>query len=128
VSIDESPKNLFQLIGPEFIANAVAEFYRRAFEDVMIGHFFFNSDINHITAQQITFATALLGGPSLYRGKPLKAAHSALHIRPAHFARRQVLMAEVLADLRLDKTLAQGWLSLELQLKPLILTEPQNCR
>ncbi|MCX6124147.1 MAG: hypothetical protein NTV34_05280, partial [Proteobacteria bacterium] len=61
--LEKTKRSLYDLIGPVFIANAVAEFYRRAFQDVMIGHFFFQSDIQHLTDQQIVFATALLGGP-----------------------------------------------------------------
>lgn len=119
--LEETKKSLYDLIGPVFIANAVAEFYRRAFQDVMIGHFFFKSDIQHLTDQQIVFATALLGGPQNYRGKPLRSAHMVFPIRKAHFGRRQVLMEEVLKDLGLEETLARRWLDLEQQLKPLIL-------
>lgn len=128
MNLEEPPKSLYDLIGPAFIENAVAEFYRRAFADVMIGHFFFNSDIKHITAEQTTFATALLGGPQKYRGKSLKHAHKEFIIRPAHFNRRQVLMREVLSDLGLDPPLAEKWLALEQQLRPVILTETSTCQ
>ena len=118
-------KSLYELIGPAFIANAVAEFYRRAFLDGMIGHFFFHSDISHITQEQIIFATAMLGGPQQYRGKPLKAAHKPFAIRKPHFGRRQVLMREVLDDLGLDEELKNQWLALEEQFRPIILnTKP----
>lgn len=115
-------KTLYDLIGHTFIANAVAEFYRRAFSDGMLAHFFINSDINHITAQQIDFATAMLGGPQRYRGKPIKLAHEPFIIRPPHFGRRQVLMGEVLTDLGLDEDLKKQWLALEEQFRAKILT------
>lgn len=120
--IEENQKSLYESIGPEFIANAVAEFYRRAFTDVLIGHFFFHSDIKHITAEQTSFVTALFGGPQTYRGKPIKLAHQPFLIRPVHFARRQVLMREVLTDLGLDAALCDQWLALEQQFRPVILT------
>jgi hemoglobin len=122
-----SQNSLYELIGPAFIKNAVAEFYRRAFDDVMIGHFFFQSDITHITSQQTNFVTAMLGGPLKYSGKSLRAAHAPFAIRPAHFARRQVLMREVLTDLGLKTDLINAWLDLEDQFKPVILTEPTAC-
>jgi truncated hemoglobin YjbI len=112
---------LYDQIGHAFIAKAVAEFYKRAFADVMIGHFFFNSDIQHITQQQITFVTAMLGGPSNYQGKPLKLAHKPFQIRLVHFNRRQVLMREVLTDLNLDPKLKDAWLALEDQFRQVII-------
>lgn len=121
-NLEETKKSgLYDQIGHAFIAKAVAEFYRRAFADVMIGHFFFNSDINHITEQQISFVTAMLGGPSTYQGKPLKLAHKPFQIRRAHFNRRQVLMREVLSDLNLAPELTDAWLTLEDQFRPVII-------
>jgi hemoglobin len=112
---------LYDQIGHAFIAKAVAEFYKRAFQDVLIGHFFFNSDIQHITEQQIHFVSAMLGGPANYSGKPLKAAHKPFKIRPVHFNRRQVLMREVLVDLGLEPSLRDAWLSVEEQFRPVIV-------
>ncbi len=119
--IEEKQKSLYEQIGPDFIKKAVTEFYRRAFTDAMISHFFFHSDIDHITHEQIQFATAMLGGPQNYQGKSLKAAHAPFSIRNPHFGRRQVLMAEVLEDLKLDKELASKWLTLENQFKQVII-------
>jgi len=119
----EKSKNqsLYDQIGHAFITKAVAEFYKRAFADVLIGHFFFNSDINHITSQQITFVSAMLGGPSTYQGKPLKVAHKPFLIRPVHFNRRQVMMREVLTDLGLAENLMEAWLAIEDQFRQVII-------
>jgi len=126
--LEESSKTLYKLIGEEFIAHAIAEFYRRAFSDPMIGHFFFDSSLEKITLAQTEFATALLGGPKNYRGQPLKLAHKPFFIRPPHFARRQVLMREVLTDLGLSSELIHKWLELEEQFRPVVLTQPESCR
>lgn len=121
-TLEETKKTgLYDQIGHAFIAKAVAEFYKRAFTDVMIGHFFFKSDIQHITDQQIAFVSAMLGGPSNYQGKPLKLAHKPFKIRLVHFNRRQVLMREVLTDLNLDPSLRDAWLSLEDQFRQVII-------
>ena len=113
--------SLFDQIGHAFIVRAVAEFYRRAFLDVMIGHFFYKSDIEHITQQQILFASAMFGGPTSYQGLPLKAAHKPFLIRPVHFNRRQVLMRETLVDLALAPELCDAWLAAEEQFRPIII-------
>ena len=116
-----SQRSLYERIGPETIRTSLAIFYERAFNDGIIGHFFFGKDRQHITEQQIAFATAMLGGPRLYRGKPLAAAHGALAIRAPHFMRRQVLLSEVLSELGLADDLRASWLALEEDLRPLII-------
>jgi hemoglobin len=117
--------SLYEEIGPEFIKRAITEFYERAFVDVMIGHFFFKIDKAGITAQQILFASSMLGAKEMkYTGKPLKVAHADMTIRLVHFNRRQVLMREVLADLGLSAELQNAWLNLEGQLRPIIVSSP----
>jgi hemoglobin len=112
---------LYEQVGSAFIKESITEFYKRAFQDGIIGHFFFGKDREHITNLQIDFATAALGGPRNYRGKSLVAAHRNLKIKGAHFGRRQVLMGEVLLEMGLDESLRQQWLALENDLKPLIM-------
>jgi len=115
------PKSLYDQIGGAAVAAAITEFYRRAFTDGIIGHFFFGHDQEDITGKQIDFATALLGGPRRYKGKPLEQAHSQLAIGQPHFGRRQVLMAEVLTEMGLEPKLKDAWLSLEEGLRPHIM-------
>ena len=128
MTLETQETPLYDLIGPALVERAVTEFYRRAFQDPMIGHFFFHSNIEHITAQQIDFATALLGGPQRYRGKPLKMAHKPFTIRVPHFMRRQVLMREVLTDVGVTESLRAQWLALEESFRPVILTDADHCK
>lgn len=114
-------RSLYERIGAELIRQAITEFYRRVETDGIIGHFFFGKDIVDITAKQITFATAMLGGPREYKGQPLGKAHGALDLRGPHFDRRQVLMAEVLDEAGLSAELRDAWLALEEKLRPLIV-------
>lgn len=121
--------NLYTSIGDERIEKAVREFYKRAVEDVLIGHFFFKIDIEKLIAKQIDFTHRLLGkkNPEPSKMRSLKAAHFPLKIRPVHFARRQKLMEEVLNDLRFTKEESTEWLKRELNLKSLIIKETQSC-
>ena len=114
---------LYEEIGSVSINEVVTEFYKRAFEDVIIGHFFFEKERLAITKKQIDFATAMLGGPRSYTGQSLEQVHSNLGIRAPHFGRRQVLMAEVLKESGLTKEHSQNWLALEERLRPLIFNE-----
>jgi hemoglobin len=115
--------SLYERIGDELIRKAITEFYRRAETDGIIGHFFFNKDVRDITEKQITFATAMLGGPRRYKGKPLGPAHANLDLRGPHFDRRQVLMAEVLTEMGVADELRDGWMELEERLRPLIVQQ-----
>jgi len=118
---EQRQATLYDRIGPAFIEDALTEFYKRAFVDPIIAHIFFHHDREQITRMQIDFATAMLGGPRRYKGKPLEAAHRSLGIRPPHFARRQRLLAEVFDEYQLDPVLRDAWLRLEEQLRPLIM-------
>lgn len=113
--------NLYEQIGPAVVKQVITRFYELAFADPIIGHFFFGSDQDFITGQQIDFATAMLGGPRRYRGKPLGLAHRGFAIRKPHFGRRQVLMRTVLDDTDLPAELKDEWLAREQQLEPLIV-------
>lgn len=113
---------LYESIGEKFIADAIREFYRRAFQDPMICHFFINSDFEHLVKQQVHFASAMLDGPKNYHGLSLREAHTRFQIRPPHFGRRQVIMRQVLEDMLLDPKLIEQWLEREDRLRPLILS------
>ena len=113
--------SLYERLGDAVIREAITRFYERAFTDGIIGHFCFGFDRAEITAAQIDFATAMLGGPRRYRGKPLETAHRPFHIAVPHFRRRQRMMAEVLDELGVEAELRDGWLRLEENLRPLIM-------
>ena len=109
------------------IEQAITEFYKRAFSDMIIGHFFHGRSREELTAKQIDFATNMLGGPKRYTGKPLREAHRPFILRTPHFNRRQVIMKDVLEELQLDPQLASQWLQLEEQLRPLIVNASHTC-
>ncbi len=105
--------NHYQLIGPEKIRAVLTDFYIKAFNDPIIGHFFFEKDINDITNKQVQFASSMLGGPEGYTGLPLKKAHEKLQFRRPHFGRRQVLMKEALEAHQVPPNTVAYWLEQE---------------
>lgn len=124
-----SGPSLYERLGEEALVAVLTRFYERAFVDPIIGHLFFGRDREHLTRQQIDFARGLLGGPMHYRGKPLLHAHRPLLIRPPHFARRQVLMAEVLEEIGVAPDISREWLEREDNLRPLIMSSDRStCR
>jgi len=126
-SDDKKQALVDQVGGQSFVEQAIKVFYERAQTDPMLSHFFFNLDINELIEKQTSFALSMLGHKSGYRGRPLTAVHHPLPIRPAHFARRQVLMREVLVELGLSEELVAEWLRLENQLRPLIVAHDISC-
>ena len=117
----ESKTSLYDDLGATKIREVVSIFYERAFVDPIIGHFFHGKQHSELVDKQVGFAIAMLGGPrGTYVGRPLASVHHVLPIRGAHFARRQVLMREVLTELGVEPSVAERWLALEEQLRPLI--------
>lgn len=119
--------SLYERIGEETIKVAITEFYKRAFEDGIIGHFFFEKDREAITAKQIDFAVSMLGGPKRYKGRPLELVHNEFSIRKAHFDRRQVLLREVLEEYKLQKHQIDEWIVMEENLRRLIVMVVDAC-
>ena len=119
--------SLYEEIGDDLLREAITQFYDRAFSDLFIGFIFSSFDKAHLIEMQIAFATAMLGGPKLYQGKALRPAHMKLPLKNAHFDRRQVIMREVLEDLKLDKALVDKWMELEEGLRPLIISDKTPC-
>ena len=105
--------NLYEQITEPIIKRAIEEFYKRAFVDPMICHFFVGKDILDITAKQQAFAIAMLGGPKNYQGRTLTDAHLPFTVKPPHFGRRQVIMKEVLNEMDIDSDATDAWLELE---------------
>jgi len=116
-----SDQSLYERIGSDRIRQAITEFYLRAFDDGIIGHFFFGKDREEITKKQISFAERMLGGPNPYVGKALIPVHAVFDIRPPHFGRRQVLMKQTALEVGIPMELVHEWMRLEEQLRSLVI-------
>ena len=112
---------LYEQIGEEKLVAIVTEFYSRAFKDMIIGHFFFGKDQAALTAHQINFARGMLGGPNNYDSRPLRHAHQHLKLRPPHFARRQLILSQVMDHYGLATAAKVGWLGREESLRSQIM-------
>lgn len=112
---------LYDQIGEEFIRRAIIEFYKRAFADMMIGHFFFGKNHDELAAHQIDFTVAALGGPRRYSGRPVVEAHRSHNIRRPHFDRRRMILREVLDEFGLEPHLRDAWLAQEEAFRALIV-------
>jgi truncated hemoglobin YjbI len=120
--------SLYEDIGAERVEKILRTFYLRCFEDVMIGHFFFEKNHEELLKHQLTFTIGMLGGPVSYQGRALTLVHNPLPIRPPQFARRRMILIETMQDEGLDQGLIESWISLEEKLKSLILKDQSSCQ
>ena len=120
-------KTLYSQIGLTFIQTALYDFYKKAFNDPIIGHFFFQKNHDELVQKQIEFTCTMLGSKQhKYTGKPLEKAHHHLSISKAHFNRRKILLRETLYEHGLADTLIENWLELEEKLQKLVIKKPSN--
>lgn len=86
------------------------EFVDRMFDDVMIGFFFRNVSRKHIKELEYQHAAEFLGGPVVYRGRPLRDAHKAHPIMGGQFARRKRILEETLVKHGVPDDIRAAWL------------------
>ena len=121
-------ESLFEAIGAEKLEAILQTFYQRCFDDLMIGHFFFSKDHNELLRHQLAFTSSMLGGPRAYEGRPLPQIHRAFPIRPAQFARRQVILKETMREFGVSPEVEKAWMEKEENLRDLIMPNKEACR
>jgi hemoglobin len=67
------------------VAATVEEFYGRLLTDPHTAGFFDGVDLDRLKAHQRAFIAAALGGPEIYAGRDVAAAHAGLSIGNADF-------------------------------------------
>ncbi|SOD70856.1 hemoglobin [Jatrophihabitans sp. GAS493] len=71
--------------GAPAVQATVDEFYRRVLADPTLAPIFADSDIQRLKAHQRSFIAAAVGGPEIFAGRDLGAAHAGLEISDADF-------------------------------------------
>lgn len=113
--------SVYQLLGKEKITQIITEFYHLAFQDPIIGHFFFRKDHAKLLRGQLAFTLAMLGSGETYRGLDIAAIHKGLAIRPPHFNRRQQLLKDLLTKYAVQEDIRSRWLKMEERLRSSVL-------
>jgi hemoglobin len=73
--------------GRPAVAAAVDDLYARILSDEQLAHYFDGLDMTRQKAHLRAFVAAALGGPSVYAGRDMQAAHAGLGIDGAAFDR-----------------------------------------
>jgi hemoglobin len=122
-------KSLYDTIGGEDRVREILQaLYDRIFIDPMIGFLFEGKDKAHIVDQQVPFTCRFLGGPQVYEGKPLPAAHAHLPLLPGHFDRRHRLLQQVLDECNVPPDVKRVWLQIDEALRPSVLASAEEAR
>ncbi|ROO85316.1 hemoglobin [Actinocorallia herbida] len=114
--------------GAEAVKAAVDDFYVRVTTDPELAGFFADTDLNRLKAHQRAFIAAAVGGPAIYAGRAMAAAHAPLAIFDAHFDRVVAHLVATLDGLGVpDATIAAIGETLA-PLRPEIVTSPAGLK
>jgi hemoglobin len=112
------PSALFDQIGADALRAVLTEFYRRVFDDVMIGFMFRGLDRQHLIDREYELTAALLGAPGVtYSGRPMRVAHARHTIFGGQFERRLQILREVLRDHAVAPDVQRAWIDHQLALR-----------
>ncbi|MBA3540847.1 MAG: group 1 truncated hemoglobin [Deltaproteobacteria bacterium] len=105
-------------ITSDSLRTVVAEFYRRVFDDVMIGFMFSGKDRARLIQKEWELAAAMLGSPDVkYTGRPMRAAHAQHTIFGGQFERRLQILKDTMRDLAVDPDVQRVWIDHTLSLR-----------
>jgi hemoglobin len=102
----------FERLGGEAgLRPIIDDFVDHVFDDVMIGFFFRKVSRKHIKELEYQHAAEHLGGPVVYRGRPLREAHAGSPIMGGQFARRKVILEQTLEKHGVPEDIREAWLA-----------------
>ncbi|WP_168210505.1 globin domain-containing protein [Persicimonas caeni] len=108
--------------GLDRLDEMMRDFYRRLFDDVMIGFFFVDTDLDEIARLQGEYTRARLGNEDVeYTGKPIRRGHQDHPILVGHFDRRHQILKDVLQDYEVPQHVFDAWIDLDLKLRDLVV-------
>jgi hemoglobin len=108
---------LFERIGGDALRAVLVDFYRRVFDDVMIGFMFRGVDRAVLIDREWELVAALLGAEVRYTGRPMRVAHARHTIFGGQFERRMKLLRDTLRDHAVDAEVAEAWIDHGLSLR-----------
>jgi hemoglobin len=88
--------------GKDAVTAAVDLFYAKVLADPTLAPYFTDIDLDRLRAHQRSFLTAALGGPQLYDGRDMAAAHAGLDITDEAFDAVAGHLSDTLTELGVD--------------------------
>ena len=105
-STDAATPTLYdELGGAAAIEATVDQFYERVLADEELKPFFASTNMQWLRKRNTQFFTQALGGPAVYKGKGMQAAHESLPIPMEHFTRMAGHLTDALDALGVPQAL-----------------------
>ncbi|MEZ5284155.1 MAG: hypothetical protein R2712_04960 [Vicinamibacterales bacterium] len=125
-TVVETPvATLFERVGGvPAIKAAVDLFYEKVLADETLAPFFTDTKLSWLKARQNAFFIQALGGPALYKGKSMKAAHAQLGIAREHFDAVAGHLSAALSELGVPSSIVGEILAAVAPLADEIVTVP----
>lgn len=114
---------LYDQIGPEQLRAVVIDFYRRVFDDLMIGFLFIGKPRQRLIDMEIEFTAGFLGADIKYSGRSMREAHARSPIMGGHFDRRLTILRETMADHDVAQEVREAWIDHQLRLRHQVTTD-----
>jgi truncated hemoglobin YjbI len=93
-------------------------------QDLLIGFFFSNKDVQAIALQQKAFLLRAWGITQSYSGKsPAEAHHDLPKILSGHFDRRLILLEETLKEFKINKENIKLWIEFESKFRKAVVRD-----
>jgi truncated hemoglobin YjbI len=107
--------------GAAAIHAAVDLFYDKVLADARLAPFFSDTNMTRMKSAQRAFFTTALGGPAIYTGRDLAAAHAHLPIAGLHFDAVVTHLQAALHELAVPDEIAKAILDVTLSVRPLVV-------
>lgn len=118
--------NLYDKIGPDKLRTVVVDFYRRVFDDIMIGFLFIGKNRQRLIDMECSFTSRFLGANTAYLGRSMREAHARTPIMGGHFDRRLQILRETLRDHDVDADVRDSWIDHQLRLRAQVTTDAES--
>jgi len=110
-------ERLIDHIGGPALRAVIDDFYRRLFDDLMIGFLFQGKDRAKLADKEYEFTARLLGDDIPYTGRTIPDAHRRSPILGGHFERRLQILRDTLRDHAVDAEVQRVWIDHTLSLR-----------
>ena len=94
--------------GGEAVAAAVDHFYVRVLDDDQLSPYFEQTDMRKQKAHMRAFLASALGGPELYKGRDMRAAHAHAGVTSSAFDRVVVHLVATLEHLNVPAPIIEA--------------------
>ncbi|MEM7424108.1 MAG: group 1 truncated hemoglobin [Pseudomonadota bacterium] len=102
--MSDKPQSLYEKYGGfPGVRTVVTDFYERALDNDMVGHFFEHVNMARLVDHQTKMIAGLLGGPIEVSDARLADAHAHLNVAHHHFDEIAILLDETLRDAGFEK-------------------------